>query len=718
MSRHHASGGFTLVEVLVALMVVAMGLAALMVAVSGTARTSGYLRDKTLAQWMALNRLSEVRLNLNKFGQNTDTGELNFANRTWHYDTRYFDTSIPTMKRVVVRVYAGDAKTKGNPLAEVDRFSRQRSRRARQFQRRLDRRQHRRYGGRRARRHSRHHAWHHARHTAERRDPGDGHPDASHGACTHRADAGPHPAVQPVNAMRRKQQGESGFTLIEVLVALLILGIMSALGYGTYRAARISAERTEESLQRSREIEFGMRMMMQDFAEMAPRPVRDILGQQRLPALRGTGGVGTLSAVTGAGASSGSSSAMSFASQSFAGQSFNSDSSSTLGGNTSASAASIVDMTRAGWSNTAGQQRGTLQRVSYALVNDVLKRSYQVNLDTVQGNQPVVQDLFTGIKAIQLRYLDGNQTWQSQWPPPTLPPSEASGHGRWPWKSSLNSRIGVEFAGSSRWPDERRCAPTMRGRPLNPARQRGVALIIALILVALATILATKLTFDGFLERRRAIGVLAAEQAVHFGYGAEALAADVLTKDAQNSPQLTTLAAAWAQPTQPLPITPQDDPEGEPIGTLQGEIEDMQGRFNLNNLAHVDPSSAPAGSAAAAPGAQGPMQDPQPLEQFQRLLVSVGLEPKWAAIARDWIDADDIPGPDGAEDQVYTSQTPPYRTGNWPMMSPSELMNMPGFGADRYRKIAPYVTALPTATGGDQHLHRTRRWCSKAWPTI
>jgi general secretion pathway protein I len=118
VSRRGAGRGFTLVEVLVALMIVAMGLAALMVAVSSTARTSGYLRDKTVAQWMALNRLSEVRLNLIKFGQNTDTGEVRFANRTWHYDTRYFDTSIPSMKRVVVRVYAGDAKTKGNPLVE------------------------------------------------------------------------------------------------------------------------------------------------------------------------------------------------------------------------------------------------------------------------------------------------------------------------------------------------------------------------------------------------------------------------------------------------------------------------------------------------------------------------------------------------------------------------------------------------------------------------
>jgi general secretion pathway protein K len=226
----------------------------------------------------------------------------------------------------------------------------------------------------------------------------------------------------------------------------------------------------------------------------------------------------------------------------------------------------------------------------------------------------------------------------------------------------------------------------------NPRQQRGVALIIALILVALATILASKLSYEGFLERRRAIGILAAEQALHFGMGAEALAADVLAQDAQNNAQLTTLSAPWAQPTQPMPITPQDNPEGEPIGTLQGQLEDMQGRFNLNNLGHVTQGTGQPGT----PGAT--VQDAEYLAQFQRLLQLVGLEPKWAGLARDWIDADDIPGnPDGAEDQVYTSQTPPYRTGNWPMMSPTELMNLPGFGADRYRKIEPYVTALPTA---------------------
>jgi general secretion pathway protein I len=122
LRRPDRTRGFTLIEVLVALVVVAVGLTALMVAVNGTARTSGFLRDKSLAQWIALNRLSEVRLNVTKFGQNTDTGELDFGSRKWHYDTRYFDTSIASMKRVVVRVYLGDAKAKGNPLAQAVGF--------------------------------------------------------------------------------------------------------------------------------------------------------------------------------------------------------------------------------------------------------------------------------------------------------------------------------------------------------------------------------------------------------------------------------------------------------------------------------------------------------------------------------------------------------------------------------------------------------------------
>jgi general secretion pathway protein J len=224
--------------------------------------------------------------------------------------------------------------------------------------------------------------------------------------------------MRSIEFKRITHRPSAGFTLIEILVALLILGIMSALGYGAYRAARISAERTEESLQRSREIEFGMRVLMQDFSELAPRPVRDVLGgTNRMAALKGSTGAGTVSPVAGSlGASSGlgANSSMTFKSD----PGFNSGpglGGSGFGGG-DAAISSFLDLTRAGWSNTAGQQRSTLQRVSYGLVGDVLKRSYQVNLDTVLGNKPVVQDLMKGVKGIQLRYLDNNQAWQSQWP--------------------------------------------------------------------------------------------------------------------------------------------------------------------------------------------------------------------------------------------------------------------------------------------------------------
>ena len=108
-------------------------------------------------------------------------------------------------------------------------------------------------------------------------------------------------------------------------------------------------------------------------------------------------------------------------------------------GSSSTSVASLVDLTRVGWSNTAGQQRSTLQRVSYTLVNDVLKRSYTTSLDPVMGTTPVVQDLFTGVKAIQFRYLDSNQTWQSLWPPAALQVPDSN------WTRPVAVEVIIEF---------------------------------------------------------------------------------------------------------------------------------------------------------------------------------------------------------------------------------------------------------------------------------
>lgn len=183
-----------------------------------------------------------------------------------------------------------------------------------------------------------------------------------------------------------------GFTLVEVLVALLLLGIMTALGYGTYRQARISAERATQSQARTREIEFGIRTMVQDISQTAPRPIREPLGTGRVAAMRG--GVG---------------------------------------------APTLLDLTRMGWSNTAGVQRGTLQRVSYRLDKETLKRSYFSVLDPTLSNTPVEKDLLTQVKKVQLRYLDQGRTWIEQWPEPTLPPAQGL------WMRPVAVEIVIEF---------------------------------------------------------------------------------------------------------------------------------------------------------------------------------------------------------------------------------------------------------------------------------
>ena len=204
--------------------------------------------------------------------------------------------------------------------------------------------------------------------------------------------------------------------------------------------------------------------------------------------------------------------------------------------------------------------------------------------------------------------------------------------------------------------------------------------------------------------------------------GAEALAADVLSQSAKayNSParahrmapqrrrrppprptadpSQVTLAQPWAQPTQPLPITPEDDPEGEPIGTLQGAIEDMQGRFNLNNLAHMVAAERPARFRIRGRS-----------QQFQRLLVSVGLEPKWAGIARDWIDADDQPGePDGAEDSRLHLADPALSDRQLADDEPERAHEPAGFRRRPVSQDRPLCDRAADRSLDDQHLHRAR----------
>jgi general secretion pathway protein I len=111
-TRH--DGGFTLIEVLVALFIVALGMGALMAALSSAADTTGYLRDKSFAQWIALNRIAEVRLGGATLTLGKSKGETQFAGQKWRWRQNIENTPIPNLMRIDVGVQAWDQKPPGD----------------------------------------------------------------------------------------------------------------------------------------------------------------------------------------------------------------------------------------------------------------------------------------------------------------------------------------------------------------------------------------------------------------------------------------------------------------------------------------------------------------------------------------------------------------------------------------------------------------------------
>ena len=111
--RAAAARGFTLIEVLVALVIVATGMAALMGALSSSASTVAYLRDKTFAEWVALNQIANFRLQLSP-GQipvaAKTNGDVDYAGRSWHWQQEIVATQLQGMMRVDVKVRPKDVK--------------------------------------------------------------------------------------------------------------------------------------------------------------------------------------------------------------------------------------------------------------------------------------------------------------------------------------------------------------------------------------------------------------------------------------------------------------------------------------------------------------------------------------------------------------------------------------------------------------------------------
>ena len=205
-------------------------------------------------------------------------------------------------------------------------------------------------------------------------------------------------------------------------------------------------------------------------------------------------------------------------------------------------------------------------------------------------------------------------------------------------------------------------------------RQRGVAILTAMLVVALATIIATNLFWRSTLDQRRTLAALAADQGLLFLQGAEAWAADILRDDLQSSgPDTDHLGETWAIELPPIPV------EG---GVISGRLIDLQGRFNLNNL--IDPDGN---------------TDPIAQQQFERLLGVLELDPSLAGVAADWVDLDAERGfPTGGEDDAYSGAELPYHTPNAAITSISELRALVGMDAETFLILAPHVAVLPSGT--------------------
>ena len=101
--------GFTLIEVLAALVIVALGMLGVIEAVTQSARNGTYLREKTLAHWIALNVITEKRLQPEPPPVTESSGDVEFAGQRWRWSMQVTQTQVASLRRMDVSVRPADA---------------------------------------------------------------------------------------------------------------------------------------------------------------------------------------------------------------------------------------------------------------------------------------------------------------------------------------------------------------------------------------------------------------------------------------------------------------------------------------------------------------------------------------------------------------------------------------------------------------------------------
>ncbi len=199
-------------------------------------------------------------------------------------------------------------------------------------------------------------------------------------------------------------------------------------------------------------------------------------------------------------------------------------------------------------------------------------------------------------------------------------------------------------------------------------RERGVALIIVLGLVALIGAWASSAAYEDLISLRRAENMMDAMRAMQASESALALAVLTLRQDARES-NTDDLDEAWAMEAPPFPI---DD------GVVSGQIADTARFLNINDL--VD--------------AKGVARE-EVVGEFRRLFALLELDGALLDALVDWLDADDRPyGAGGAESGAYYDR--PYRVKNAPLDNWGELAMIKGFDTGVMARLAEVAVVTPS----------------------
>ena len=165
------------------------------------------------------------------------------------------------------------------------------------------------------------------------------------------------------------RQNPHGFTLLELLVAVAIFAVLSAMAYGGLRNVIDNSQQTEIAMQRLQQVQLAMLKISRDLTQLSQRSIRDEYGNTSNYILTGQGDD------------------------------------------------IFIEFTRSGRRNPAEMLRSHLQRVAYKLEENTLSRLHWPQLDRTQEMLPYESVLLEEVESAGIRFLDINNEWHEEWPP-------------------------------------------------------------------------------------------------------------------------------------------------------------------------------------------------------------------------------------------------------------------------------------------------------------